>query len=158
MFTGQDLSQFYIASREDKGALSSLDCLYFKCEHKFYERTHSKITRQWKSALIQKRLKYRLHFLPIYKLQITDGSSLEKYEQYTWTQGHLKFYTIPTSMINTVKPPSGTNSRNRPPPISYHLFNTLKFFHSKHHNQIRTTRKTTTSHKRLRPLFALMFV
>ena len=61
---------------------------------------------------------YRLHFLPIYKLQITDGPSLEKYEQYTWSQGHLKFYTIPTSMINTVKPPSATNSRKRPPPLA----------------------------------------
>ena len=69
-----------------------------------------------------------------------------------------KFYTIPTSMINTVKPPSATNSRKRQPPISYHLFNTLKFSHSKPYNQIRTTRKTTTSHKRPRPLFALMFV
>ena len=69
-----------------------------------------------------------------------------------------KFYTIPTSMINTVKPPSATNSRKRPPPISYHLFNTRKFSHSKPYNQIRTTRKTTISHKRPRPLFALMFV
>ena len=45
--------------------------------------------------------------------------------------------------------------------MSYHLFNTLKFSHSKPHNQIRTTRKrrkTTTSHKRPWPLFALMFV
>ena len=56
-------------------------------------------------------IKYRLHFFPIYKFQITDGPSLEKYEQYTWSQGHLKFYTIPTSIINTVKPPSATNSR-----------------------------------------------
>ena len=48
---GKTFHSFTLPQERIKG----LYPLYFKCEHKFYERTHSKITRQWKSTLIQKR-------------------------------------------------------------------------------------------------------